>query len=146
MDICSPQETQDLYDCIEWAGTQPWSSGKVGLCGISYYAINQWWVAGLQPPHLAAMIAWEGANDYFREISHDGGILSNEFFGKSWYERQCLRLQHGKPGLRDPWLRDSVTGPEVLSEDELRQRRVDTPAEHPETTAALTAATATTPL
>jgi uncharacterized protein len=130
MDICSPQETQDLYDCVEWAGTQPWSSGKVGLCGISYYAMNQWWVAGLQPPHLAAMIAWEGANDYFREISHHGGILSNEFFGKSWYERQCLRLQHGKPGLRDPWLRDSVTGPEVLSEDELRQRRVDTPAEN----------------
>lgn len=80
MDILSPQETRDLYECIEWAGTQPWSSGKVGLCGISYYAMNQWWVAGLQPPHLAAMIPWEGASDYFREISRHGGILSNEFF------------------------------------------------------------------
>jgi uncharacterized protein len=130
LDVWSPQEARDLYECIEWAGTRPWSSGKVGLCGISYYAMNQWWVAGLQPPHLAAMIPWEGANDYYREISHHGGILSNEFFGKSWYERQCLTLQHGRPGLLDPWLQDSVTGPETLPEEELRHRRADTPAQN----------------
>jgi len=41
----APRETQDLYQCIEWAGVQPWSSGKVGLNGISYYAINQWHAA-----------------------------------------------------------------------------------------------------
>lgn len=29
--------------------------------GISYYAVNQWLAASLQPPHLAAMIPWEGA-------------------------------------------------------------------------------------
>src|SRR5262249_28675908 len=34
----SPRETRDLFDCIEWAGRQPWSNGKVGLSGISYYA------------------------------------------------------------------------------------------------------------
>ena len=131
MDVWSPQETSDLYECIEWAGTRAWSSGKVGLCGISYYAMNQWWVAGLQPPHLAAMIPWEGASDYYREISHHSGILSNEFFGEdSWYGRQCLTLQHGRPGLSDPWLHDAVTGPESLSEDELRRNRVDTPAEN----------------
>jgi len=92
--------------------------------------MNQWWVAGLQPPHLAAMIPWEGANDYYREISHHGGILSNVFFGKSWYERQVLAMQHGRPGLHDPWLDDSVNGPENLSEDELHANRVDTPAEN----------------
>nr|WP_218681008.1 CocE/NonD family hydrolase [Rhodococcus qingshengii] len=42
LEICSPQETADYYDAIEWTGTQPWSTGKVGLCGISYYAIDQW--------------------------------------------------------------------------------------------------------
>ena len=59
----APRETQDLYQCIEWAGVQPWSSGKVGLNGISYYAINQWHAASLQPLHLAAMCVWEGAAD-----------------------------------------------------------------------------------
>jgi uncharacterized protein len=32
-------------ECIEWAATQPWSSGKVGLNGVSYFGINQWQVA-----------------------------------------------------------------------------------------------------
>lgn len=59
----SPRETKDYHDCIEWAAIQPWCTGKVGLCGISYYAMNQWQVAGLQPPHLTAMCAWEGAAD-----------------------------------------------------------------------------------
>ena len=45
LDPLSPRETRDLYACIEWAGTAPWSNGKVGLLGISYYAINQWQVA-----------------------------------------------------------------------------------------------------
>ena len=40
IDHFSPRETKDFYNCIEWAGVQPWSSGKVGLNGISYYAIN----------------------------------------------------------------------------------------------------------
>ena len=38
----SPRETRDIYLCIEWAAVQPWSNGKVGMLGISYYAINQW--------------------------------------------------------------------------------------------------------
>ena len=46
LDPFSPRETRDLYECIEWAARQPWSNGKVGLAGISYYAMNQWQVAG----------------------------------------------------------------------------------------------------
>ena len=49
MDNNSPREIDDLYLCIEWAGTQPWSNGKVGMLGISYYAHNQWRVATRAP-------------------------------------------------------------------------------------------------
>ncbi|GAA1930999.1 CocE/NonD family hydrolase [Streptantibioticus ferralitis] len=79
LDIMSPREVRDYYDAIEWAGTQPWSNGKVDLNGISYYAINQWLVASLQPPHLAAMIPWEGAADFYRDWARHGGIMSNAF-------------------------------------------------------------------
>ena len=58
LDIFSPRETQDFALAIEWAGRQKWSNGKVGLNGVSYYAINQWQVAALQPKHLTAMIPW----------------------------------------------------------------------------------------
>ena len=49
----SPREIDDFHQCIEWAGVQAWSSGKVGLLGISYYSRNQWRVAGHAPraPH-----------------------------------------------------------------------------------------------
>ncbi len=42
VDPFSPRETRDFYECIEWAGVQPWCSGKAGLNGVSYYGINQW--------------------------------------------------------------------------------------------------------
>lgn len=46
----SAQEALDIYDLIEWAGTQPWSNGKVGMSGVSYLAIVQWRAAAERPP------------------------------------------------------------------------------------------------
>mgnify|MGYP000706352561 FL=1 len=51
-DPWSMAESVDYYDAIEWAAKQPWCNGNVGLLGISYYAINQWFVANHQPPSL----------------------------------------------------------------------------------------------
>jgi uncharacterized protein len=123
IDHFSPRETKDFYDCIEWAGVQPWSSGKVGLNGISYYGINQWQVASLQPPHLAAMCVWEGAADWYRDMTHHGGILST--FWANWYDMQVRTVQHGM-GARGPKSRvtdELVCGPETLSEAELARNR-----------------------
>jgi predicted acyl esterase len=75
----SPQEVEDCYDLIEWAGTQPWSNGKVGMTGVSYLAWMQWKVAAAQPPHLAAINPWEGVSDFYRELSYHGGIPETLF-------------------------------------------------------------------
>ncbi len=125
LDSWSPREAQDFYDCIEWCGTQPWSNGKVGINGISYYAMNQWQVAALQPPHLAALCIWEGASDYYRELCRHGGILC-DFLG-DWYNRQVLTVQYGvgERGARNPVTGDTIAGPETLSDDELRKNRAD---------------------
>ncbi len=101
----APRETRDFYECIEWAGVQPWSNGKVGLNGISYYGINQWQVASLQPPHLTAMCIWEGSADWYRDMTHHGGILST--FWANWYDMQVKTVQYGL-GERGP--RSRVTG------------------------------------
>ncbi|KIW67242.1 hypothetical protein PV04_06507 [Phialophora macrospora] len=127
LDVFSPRETRDYYHAIEWAGTQPWSTGKVGLSGISYYAITQWLVASLQPPHLAAMIPWEGAADMYRDIGRHGGIQSNAFL-QAWYPRQVASVQHGNPNaVLDPWLNEPASGPasDFLSDEELRENRSD---------------------
>jgi len=125
IDHFSPRETKDFYDCIEWAGVQPWSNGKVGLNGISYYGINQWHVASLQPPHLAAMCVWEGAADWYRDMTHHGGMLST--FWENWYDMQVKTVQYGagERGRRSRVHSELVCGPETLSDAELARKRAD---------------------
>jgi uncharacterized protein len=125
IDHFSPRETRDFYDCIEWAGKQPWSNGKVGLNGISYYGINQWHVASLQPPHLAAMCIWEGAADWYRDMTHHGGILCT--FWENWYDMQVKTVQYGagERGKRSRVHGELVCGPESLSEAALAKNRSD---------------------
>jgi predicted acyl esterase len=125
IDPFSPRETKDYYDCIEWAGVQPWSNGKVGLNGISYYGINQWHVASREPPHLSAMCIWEGAADWYRDMTHHGGILST--FWENWYDMQVKTVQYGagERGKRSRVHGDLVCGPEVLTEEELAKNRAN---------------------
>jgi hypothetical protein len=125
IDHFSPRETKDFYDCVEWAGQQEWSNGKVGLNGISYYAMNQWHVASLQPPHLAAMCIWEGSADWYRDMTHHGGILST--FWENWYDMQVKTVQYGagERGMRSRVHGELVCGPETLSEEELARNRAD---------------------
>lgn len=75
-----PVEAEAFYDAIEWAGTQPWSNGKVGLSGVSYLTVMQWRVAELNPPHLAAINPYEGWTDTYREVAYHGGIPETYFW------------------------------------------------------------------
>jgi uncharacterized protein len=129
LDVWSPRETMDLYQCIAWAGTQAWSNGKVGINGISYYAMNQWTIGALRPPHLAALCIWEGSSDYYRELCRHGGILSD--FLNSWFPRQVASVQHGA-GARSAMsvvTGELIAGPETLSDSQLETNRADSPGE-----------------
>jgi predicted acyl esterase len=125
IDCWSAREAQDLALCIEWAGEQGWSNGRVGVNGISYYAMNQWQVAPLRPKHLAALCLWEGSSDYYRELSRHGGILC-DFLG-SWYRRQVTSVQYGvgDNGARSRVTGETVAGPETLPEATLEANRAD---------------------
>lgn len=106
-----------FFDVIEWAAEQPWSSGKVGLLGVSYYAATQWQVAARQPRGLAAIVPWEGFSDPYRESLRHGGILSNKFLS-AWYARQVAPNQYGLPGrAARNWGTDTIEGD--LSAEEL---------------------------
>ncbi|MFN7753213.1 MAG: CocE/NonD family hydrolase [Pseudomonadota bacterium] len=123
IDPFSPRETRDFHDCIEWAGVQPWSNGRVGLNGVSYFGSNQWHVASLQPPHLAAMCVWEGAADWYRDMTHHGGILST--FWANWFDMQVKTVQHGlgERGARSAVTGELVCGDQTLSDAQLAANR-----------------------
>ena len=127
LDCWSPREIDDFCECIEWAAAQPWSNGKIGLAGVSYYASTQWQVAARRPRHLAAICPFEGYTDMYRDACRHGGILNT--FLMNWYPNQIANVQNGL-GSRarvNPNTGVSIAGPDDLSDEALLANRVDIP-------------------
>ena len=101
--LLSDQEALDYHDLVEWVGTKPWCTGKVGLDGVSYLAISQYKVAALRPPHLAAICPWEGFSDLYRDFARPGGVREDGF-SVIWsaMTRKAARVQGN---LRDELVR-----------------------------------------
>ena len=67
-------------DAVGWAADQDWSTGKVGLNGVSYLAAVQWRIAACRPRGLAAIVPWEGFTDVLTDVVTHGGIPETAFF------------------------------------------------------------------
>jgi len=68
---------KDGYDLIEWIAAQPWCNGNVGMIGMSAYAMAQYPIAAEQPPHLKAIMPFEGGTG---RPTH-GGVFAHGFSG-----------------------------------------------------------------
>jgi len=79
--VLSDRDAQDYSELIEWAASQSWSTGAVGLLGVSYLAMSQWRVAALRPPSLRAICPWEGVTDLLRELGYQDGVPETGFVG-----------------------------------------------------------------
>ncbi|MCR4672286.1 MAG: CocE/NonD family hydrolase [Lachnospiraceae bacterium] len=121
----SEREAEDYCQCIEHIASLPWCDGNIGGLGISYYATMQWAAAAKRPPHLKAIIPFEGFNDFYREAARHGGVLHDML--ALWYPRQVKTLQHGLGynGMIGALTGDWLCGPEMLSEEELEKKRID---------------------
>ncbi|PSN64649.1 alpha/beta-hydrolase [Corynespora cassiicola Philippines] len=123
MDTMSASTSDAFAELIEWAADQPWSNGKIGLLGISYFAGSQWRVAARRPRGLACIVPYEGMADYYRDRCRHGGIVLEPFL-QFWMGKQARSNQYGLPGRsknqRGP---DTIEGD--LSEEELKQNRAD---------------------
>ncbi|MGD0529920.1 MAG: CocE/NonD family hydrolase [Polyangiaceae bacterium] len=108
--VFSHQQGRDVHDVIEWIAAQPWSSGKVGMCGVSYLAISQWLAAAERPPHLAAICPWEGFTDAYRDLGYPGGVREDGFvpfwannLKSETRNRDALREEQLARPLLDAW-------------------------------------------
>jgi uncharacterized protein len=90
--VLSTLDAEDYYELIEWAARQPWSTGAVGLLGVSYLAMSQWRVAALRPPSLKAICPWEGVTDPLRELGFQDGVPETGFIGTWWR----FRMKRGR--------------------------------------------------
>jgi hypothetical protein len=108
--LLSDQEAEDYYDLIEWAARQRWSTGAVGLLGVSYLAMAQYKAAALRPPSLKAFCPWEGMTDVYRDMMRPGGLLEDGFVrlwaaGTRHVARLSVDIAAGRIAhpLRDDW-------------------------------------------
>jgi uncharacterized protein len=89
-ELLGPNEQTDLYDVIEWIAQQPWSNGKVGGLGQSYFCMSQWWMGIMRPPALACLGAYDGLNDPYRATCYQGGIPGQFIPGYWWNQNRII--------------------------------------------------------
>ena len=77
------EEQDDGYDAVEWAAVQPWSNGRVGMTGASYFGLTQWQAALTTPPHLYAIAPNVTATDYHDHWTYVNGAF-DLWFAQSW--------------------------------------------------------------
>jgi predicted acyl esterase len=95
-------DIEDGYDSVEWAASQPWSNGKVGMTGGSAMGITANSAALAAPPHLVANYVVVAPADRL-SYSYPGGVLK---------DKDTIG-----------WLRGQGVSEEVL--DRTRQRALD---------------------
>jgi putative CocE/NonD family hydrolase len=91
-DMFVDQWATDGYDAVEWAASQPWSDGHVGMFGVSMPAIMSLYVAAKRPPHLDAVAPGSALSDLYRDVAYPGGIY-NQSFAAFWTAGQKLGYQ-----------------------------------------------------
>ena len=80
-DSFGAREQKDGAELVEWAHSpkRPWSNGRVGLWGISYAAINQFFTAARKPAGLKAIFPIVPAGDVYRDVVASGGQIDSGF-------------------------------------------------------------------
>ncbi|HVE64516.1 MAG TPA: CocE/NonD family hydrolase [Mycobacteriales bacterium] len=71
-DMGGKGEQADAKAAVEWAASQPWSTGKVGMWGVSYDAWTQVMALATKPKGLAAAIIASPLIDYYRGLYMNG--------------------------------------------------------------------------
>ncbi|MFF2082991.1 CocE/NonD family hydrolase [Nocardia sp. NPDC058176] len=78
-DTLGAREQLDTREVIDWAATQPWSNGRIGMSGGSYSGINQLRAAENAPAPLQAIFPVEPGSDLMRDVVAPGGGVGTTF-------------------------------------------------------------------
>lgn len=120
--------TADGYDAVEIVAAEPWVKGnKVGMVGISFSGISQLFVAGAQPPHLAAIAPLSVTDDLYS--TGVPGAVRNDGFAASWLEERASDAEPAPDGGQ-PWARAMIEDgdEQCLENQDLRLQTQDADA------------------
>jgi predicted acyl esterase len=86
LDWGGPGEQADVVASVEWAASQPWSTGKVGMYGKSYDGVTGLLGEILNPKGLAAVVSQEPVYDMYRYLFADGIRFLNSLATPALYD------------------------------------------------------------
>ena len=86
LDWGGPGEQADVIAAVEWAASQKWSTGKVGMYGKSYDGVTGLLGEILQPKGLGAVVAQEPVYDMYRYLFADGIRFLNSLATPALYD------------------------------------------------------------
>ena len=69
-------EPEDGADLVEWMARQSWSTGRIGMDGVSYGALATLTTAALHPAHLDAIVPQQPPDSLYYDFAYPGGIQS----------------------------------------------------------------------
>ena len=121
----SEQEQLDGLQIISWLAHQPWSSGNVGMMGISWSGFNSLQMAMRHAPDLKAIIAVDATAELFHDDVHyiDGMAHVDEF-------ELNMDMAPGMTGAPDYTLDEKISGP-TFRRSALVAALPETPARRP---------------
>jgi uncharacterized protein len=100
-ELLGKNEQDDLFDLVTWCAQQPWSNGRVGGLGQSYYAWSQWFMGIVNPPGLACIAPFDGSVDLYRDVVYHGGIYGD--FLPWWFQMlRMLNIQRSDGRMIEP--------------------------------------------
>ena len=85
LDWGGPGEQSDVKAAVEWAASQPWSSGHVGMYGKSYDGVTGLMGVALKPAGLDAVVSQEPVYDMYRYLYSNRVRFSNSLLTPALY-------------------------------------------------------------
>jgi hypothetical protein len=73
-DALGPRSQQDVAEVLDWACTQPWSNGRLGLLGFSASAIVVYNSLHLDLPCVETAVLGSGTYELYRDLLYPGGV------------------------------------------------------------------------
>ena len=77
----------DGPDTLDWIADQSWSNGKVASYGGSALGINQYYMAGANPPNLACQFIQVATPNLYKHVAYQGGQF-REAMVERWLNKQ----------------------------------------------------------
>ena len=110
LDHLGAKDAQDLKTTVEWAASQPWSNGRVGMTGHSYVGSTPSLAAAMHPQGLETIVPsagmatmydhqfqagvpyflqWAGPMEAYEQIALERDLPDGEHFGQKPEETGC---------------------------------------------------------